>query len=126
LRALAEDIEWHRDIPSNEDELLERVKNADAIISSRATVPLTDRVISSCPKLKIIARAGTGVDHIDLVAATKNGITVTNSPGCATPYVAEHALALALATCRQSVENDRHIRQGLCTRAIINAIYGKN
>lgn len=125
LRALAEALEWHRDSPIDEEELVKRVKSAEAIISCRATVPLTDQVMSNCANLRIIARAGTGVDHIDLEAATKLGITVTNSPGCGTPYVAEHALALALATSRQIVQNDRHIRQGGWTRGFIDELYGK-
>jgi len=79
LRELAEALEWHRDSPIDEEELVKRVKSAEAIVSCRATVPLTGQVMSNCSNLRIIARAGTGVDHIDLEAATKLGITVTNS-----------------------------------------------
>ena len=125
LRLLTDELAWHRDVPATEEELVRRVKDADAIISSRATVRFTRSVQSACPGLKIIARAGAGVDHIELAAARDLGVTVTNSPGCGTPYVAEHALTLALAVSRQIVLSDRHIREGGWTRSFINELYGK-
>ncbi|MCL0047802.1 NAD(P)-binding domain-containing protein [Dehalococcoidia bacterium] len=68
---------------------------------------------------------GTGVDHVDLVAASEFGITVCNTPGYGAPYVSEHALTLALAISRQIVQNDRHMRAGGWTRGFIDELYGK-
>jgi phosphoglycerate dehydrogenase-like enzyme len=77
------------------------------------------------PRLKILSVWGTGVDHVVLAAAEELGITVSNTPGYGAPYVAEHALTLALAVSRQIVQNDQHIRQGGWTRGFINELYNK-
>ena len=125
LQALAQKVEWYSDSPADEAEIIARAKDSEALISTRATVRFSRTVLAACPRLKIIARAGTGADHIDLEAAQDLGITVTNTPGYATPYVAEHALALALAVSRQLVANDRLIRQGGWTRGFVDELYDK-
>jgi D-3-phosphoglycerate dehydrogenase len=125
VRALAEKVEWHFDRPANEDETIARIKDADAIINIRASVKFTRKVLAACPKLKILSVWGTGVDHVDLPAASEMGITVSNTPGYGAPYVSEHALALALAVSRQVVQNDQRIRQGGWTRGFIHELYNK-
>jgi D-3-phosphoglycerate dehydrogenase len=125
LQALSRQFIHHTDVPSDEAQIIARMKEADAVLNSRATVRFTREVLASCPQLKILSRAGTGVDHIDLNAARELGITVTNSPGCGTPYVAEHALALALAVSRRIFQNDQQVRQGNWTRSFINELYQK-
>jgi lactate dehydrogenase-like 2-hydroxyacid dehydrogenase len=126
VRALAEKVEWHFDRPANEDETIARLKDADSIINIRSSVQFTRKVLAVCPNLKILSVWGTGVDHVDLAAAEELGITVSNTPGYGAPYVAEHALTLALAVSRQIVQNDQHIRQGGWTRGFINELYSKN
>jgi D-3-phosphoglycerate dehydrogenase len=125
VRALAERVEWHFDRPVGEAGTIERLKDADSIINIRSSVAFTRRVLAGCPNLKILSVWGTGVDHVDLAAATELGITVSNTPGYGAPYVSEHALALALAVSRQIVLNDQRIRQGGWTRGFINELYGK-
>jgi D-3-phosphoglycerate dehydrogenase len=125
VRALAEKVEWHFDRPASEDETIARLKDADSIINIRSSVQFTGKVLSACPRLKILSVWGTGVDHVDLAAAEELGITVSNTPGYGAPYVAEHALTLALAVSRQIVQNDQHIRRGGWTRGFINALYNK-
>lgn len=124
-QALAENTEWHFDRPANEDESIARMKNADAVINIRSSVQFTRRVLAACPRLKLLSVWGTGVDHVDLPAAGELGITVCNTPGYGAPYVAEHALTLALAVSRQIVQNDRHLREGGWTRGFINELFGK-
>jgi len=125
VRALAENVEWHFDRPSNEGETIARLKDADSIINIRSSVQFTRKVLSACHRLKVLSVWGTGVDHVDLAAAEELGITVSNTPGYGAPYVAEHALTLALAVSRQIVQNDQHIRQGGWTRGFINELYHK-
>ena len=125
LHQLADKVAWYKDVPDHESDTVQRCSDAAAIISCRNVVRFTRQVLSDCPHLKIIARAGTGVDHIDLVAAAEVGVTVTNSPGCGTPYVAEHALTLALAVSHQMAQNDRLIREGGWTRGFIPELFGK-
>ncbi|MFQ6027984.1 MAG: 2-hydroxyacid dehydrogenase [Dehalococcoidia bacterium] len=125
VRALAEKVEWHFDRPAGEEGTIERLKECDAVINIRSSVPFTRRVLAACPNLKILSVWGTGVDHVDLAAASELGITVSNTPGYGAPYVSEHALALALAVSRQIVQNDQYIRQGGWTRGFINELYNK-
>lgn len=125
VRALADQVEWHFDRPADEDETIRRIKNADAVINIRSSVRFTQKVLAACPRLKILSVWGTGVDHVDLSAASELGITVSNTPAYGAPYVAEHALALALAVSRQIVQNDRRIRQGGWTRGFIDELYNK-
>jgi phosphoglycerate dehydrogenase-like enzyme len=124
-RALAEKVEWHFDRPASEEETIARIKDADAIINIRSSVQFTRKALSACTRLKVLSVWGTGVDHVDLTAAEELGITVSNTPGYGAPYVAEHALTLALAVSRQIVQNDQNIRQGGWTRGFIDELYGK-
>ena len=124
-RALADHVEWHFDRPTNDQETIDRLKDADAVINIRSSVQFNRQVLSACSRLRILSVWGTGVDHVDLTAATELGITVSNTPGYGAPYVSEHALTLALAVSRQIVQNDRHIRQGGWTRGFIDELYGK-
>ena len=124
-RSLAENVAWYFDRPSNEDETIARLKDADSIINIRSSVQFTRKVLAACTKLKILSVWGTGVDHVDLAAAEELGITVSNTPGYGAPYVAEHALTLALAISRQIVQNDRFIREGGWTTGFIDELYGK-
>src|SRR5580700_3986422 len=79
--------------------LAAELADADALIVRSAT-RVTDELLSHAPRLRIVGRAGVGVDNIDLEAATRRGIVVTNTPGGNAASVAEHALAMMLALCR--------------------------
>jgi len=72
---------------------------ADALVVRSAT-RVTEELLEHAPKLRVIGRAGVGVDNIDLDAATRRGILVMNTPGGNSASVAEHALALMLAMAR--------------------------
>src|SRR6202007_2054238 len=72
--------------------------------------PITAEVMERMPKCRIIARYGIGVDTIDLEAATKAGIIVTNNPTYCIDEVAEHTMALLLACARKVALYDRLVR----------------
>jgi D-3-phosphoglycerate dehydrogenase / 2-oxoglutarate reductase len=74
--------------------------------------PITADVMAQMPLCKIIARYGIGVDTIDLEAATKAGIIVTNNPTYCIDEVAEHTMALILSTARKVSFFDRQVREG--------------
>ena len=124
-RRLAHDVLWYFDRTNDETSTIERLSEADCIINIRSSVKFTRNVLANCNRLRILSVWGTGVDHVDLLAAEEYGITVSNTPAYGAPYVSEHALTLALAVSRQIVESDRHIRQGGWTRGFINELYGK-
>ncbi|MEP6561181.1 MAG: NAD(P)-dependent oxidoreductase [Nakamurella sp.] len=74
------------------------------------TAPITAEHLAAAQRLKVIARYGVGVDAVDLSAAAKYGVVVTNTPGANSDAVAEHALALLLAALRHVVAGDRRVR----------------
>ena len=69
-------------------------------------------MLDRAPALKVIANFGVGFEHIDLEAATRRGIPVTNTPGVLTETTADLAFALILATARRVVAGDQRVRQG--------------
>lgn len=79
--------------------LADLARDADAIMTNWAKVP--ESVIAAGPKLRIVARLGIGLDNIDIEAATRRGIVVTNVPDYCVIEVAEHSLALLLALARK-------------------------
>ena len=85
--------------------------DADALIVRSATQVDAD-LIAKAPGLKVIARAGTGVDNVDLEAASAGGILVVNAPGANSISVAEHTFALLLASVRSIAEADGHMKAG--------------
>jgi D-3-phosphoglycerate dehydrogenase / 2-oxoglutarate reductase len=92
-------------------ELLEQIDNYDALlVRSRTTV--TSAVIKKGKKLKVIGRAGVGVDNIDVDAATEAGVVVLNSPEGNTASAAEHTLALMMALSRNVPAADRSLKSG--------------
>src|SRR6185437_11075869 len=92
------------------DELARDLANADALIVRSAT-QVTPALIEAAPKLRVIARAGTGVDNVDVAAATARGILVVNTPGANSVSVAEHAWALLLALARAVPAADRAMKE---------------
>lgn len=93
-----------------EDETIAFAADADAVMVRQ--LPLPRRVIAALPRCRVIGRYGTGVDNVDLAAATERGIVVTNVVGFGTDEVAEHAIALLLAAARHIVRHDRLVRAG--------------
>ncbi len=92
-------------------EFLPQAADCDALLNTYAG-PITADVMAKMPKCKIIARYGIGVDTIDLEAATRAGIIVTNNPTYCIEEVAEHTLALLLSAARKVAFYDRMVRGG--------------
>jgi len=93
------------------DELARDLTNADALIVRSAT-QVTAEVIAAAPKLRVIARAGTGVDNVDVPAASGRGILVMNAAGANSISVAELALGLMLSLARAIPAADASMKQG--------------
>src|SRR3954447_1806845 len=94
-----------------EDELAAEVGKYDALIV-RSGAKVTAKVLANPGKLKAIARAGVGVDNIDLEAATAKGILVLNTAEASTLSTAEHALALMMSLARKIPAAHAHLRSG--------------
>jgi D-3-phosphoglycerate dehydrogenase / 2-oxoglutarate reductase len=93
------------------EEFLPYIGDCDALLNTY-TGPITADVMAQMPNCKIIARYGIGVDTIDVEAATKAGVIVTNNPTYCIEEVAEHATALLLACARKVAFYDRLVRAG--------------
>jgi D-3-phosphoglycerate dehydrogenase len=93
------------------EQLATDIKDADAIVVRSAT-RVTSALIDAAPKLRAIARAGTGVDNVDVPAASARGIVVMNAPGANSVSVAELAMALVLALARHIPGADAAMKQG--------------
>src|SRR5256885_3079985 len=94
------------------DDLARDLKDADALIVRSAT-QVTKDLIAAAPRLKVIARAGTGVDNVDVPAASDRGILVMNAAGANSISVAELALALMLALSRSIPTADASMKKGV-------------
>lgn len=97
------------------EELLEIIPEYDALMV-RSASKVTAEVIARAKKLKIIGRAGVGVDNIDIPAATAKGIIVINSPGGNTIAATEHTMAMMLAMSRNIPVANETMQQGLWNR----------
>jgi D-3-phosphoglycerate dehydrogenase / 2-oxoglutarate reductase len=97
-------------------ELADKIAPYDAIIV-RSGTKLTADLIERAQNLKVIGRAGVGVDNVDLVAATKRGIVVANAPQSTVISAAEHTIGLLLALSRQIPQADATLRQGRWERS---------
>ena len=93
----------------NEEELLKRTKDADAVLSLLST-PVNKKIIENAKKVKIIANFGAGFDNIDFEYAGEKGVPVTNTPFVSTEATAELTMGLLLAVSRRIAEGDQLCR----------------
>src|SRR6266852_2817618 len=113
LELLRSESGWAVDARSGRtpDALAADLADAEALLVRSAT-QVDARLLEAAPKLRIIARAGTGVDNVDVVAASARGILVVNAPGANSISVAEHACALMLGLARSVPAADRAMKAG--------------
>lgn len=111
LKDAGVEIVWvNANSPSVQDEILELVPEASAIIVG--LVPITEKIIEKSSKLKIVSMYGVGFNHIDLEAARKKGVIVTNCPGSNDQAVADLTMGLMVTVARNIPQIDRDIRDG--------------
>ena len=95
----------------DEAALCAAIAEADALlVRSRTTV--TAKALEAAQRLKLITRAGIGVDNVDLAAASRRGVIVSNVPDASTTTTAELAIALLMALARRIAQADRSVRAG--------------
>ena len=102
-------------------ELLDRLSGAEGLVVRSATM-VDAEMIAACPDLRVVGRAGIGVDNIDLEAATAAGITVVNAPHANIISAAEHALALLLAQARNIARADATLRSRVWDRTSFQGV----
>eukprot|EP00918_Siedleckia_nematoides_P025332 GHVU01054678.1.p1 GENE.GHVU01054678.1~~GHVU01054678.1.p1 ORF type:complete len:530 (+),score=45.78 GHVU01054678.1:106-1695(+) len=119
-------IEVVKNTKLSPEQLISEIASYDGLIVRSAT-KVTANVIAAGKNLKIIGRAGTGVDNIDVAAATKNGVIVMNTPGGNTLSAAEHTCALIMAVSRHISRGTESLNAGRWDRKKFmgNEVYGK-
>jgi len=95
----------------NEDEIAEAIKGFDGVIV-RSAAKITAKIIEAADCLKVIGRAGTGVDNIDVKAASAKGILVMNVPGGNTVTAAEHAVSMMMSMARMIPQANCSMKNG--------------
>ena len=118
-------LAYHDTLPGSEARLIERIGDAEVAINIRASSRFTAAVFAACPRLRLLSIWGTGTDHVDLDAAARHGVTVTNTPGVSAVSIAEHALALLFAVARQLPRIDASTRAGEWARGAFVQLQGK-
>jgi len=110
----------------NRPELLAAIGEADALLVRSATT-VDAEVLAAAPKLKIVGRAGVGLDNVDIDAATERGVMVANAPTSNIHSACEHAISLLLSTARQIPAADKTLRDGEWKRSSFSGveIFGK-
>ncbi len=112
LALLRENPNWRLLTPDDvAGKLAESLADCDALIV-RSAVKVTSELLEHAPQLRVIGRAGIGVDNIDLDAATRRGIAVMNTPGANAVAVAEHTLGMMLALARHLCRANELTRAG--------------
>jgi len=94
----------------DEDRLIHLLEGVSGAIVG--VVPMTARVMENAPDLKVVSMHGVGVDHIDLDAASRQGIVIANCPGANDQAVAELTIGLMIAVARNLSNVDHQLRQG--------------
>ncbi len=105
------DVDYKPDLGKDKDALLAVIGDYDGL-AIRSATKVTPKIISAAPRLKVIGRAGIGVDNVDIPAATQRGIVVMNTPFGNAVTTAEHALSMMMALARQIPEANASTRAG--------------
>jgi D-3-phosphoglycerate dehydrogenase / 2-oxoglutarate reductase len=105
------DVDYLPDLGKDKDKLLEVIHQYDGL-AIRSATKVTEKLIAAATNLKVIGRAGIGVDNVDIPAASRKGIIVMNTPFGNSITTAEHAIALMFAIARQLPEANASTHAG--------------
>jgi phosphoglycerate dehydrogenase-like enzyme len=124
LRAAGFEIRYpRRPEMSTEAETIDALAGIDATIAG--SEPYNDRVLAASPALRVVSRAGVGVDRIDIDTVTRHGVVVAITPAGNHESVAEHTMAMILSLARSLVPQNRTVREGHWTRVPLVPLRGR-
>ncbi|MEQ8445107.1 MAG: phosphoglycerate dehydrogenase [Pelagibacterium sp.] len=109
FKANGVEVEYLPDVGKDKDKLAEIIGQYDGL-AIRSATKVTDKILANATNLKVIGRAGIGVDNVDIPAATAKGVIVMNTPFGNSITTAEHAISMMLALARQIPEADASTR----------------
>lgn len=105
------DVDFQPDLGKDKDKLLSVIGNYEGL-AIRSATKVTEKIIAAADNLKVVGRAGIGVDNVDIQKASAKGIIVMNTPFGNSITTAEHAIAMMFAVARQLPAADESTRQG--------------
>ncbi|MEP2120805.1 MAG: phosphoglycerate dehydrogenase, partial [Bauldia litoralis] len=105
------DVDYQPDLGKDKDALLAAIGDYDGL-AIRSATKATEKLLGAASRLKVIGRAGIGVDNVDVPAATARGIIVMNTPFGNSITTAEHAIAMMFAVARQIPAADASTQAG--------------
>ncbi len=97
--------------PLPRQEIIARLRGRQGLICL-ITDLVDDALLAACPDLRVVANVAVGFNNVDVGAATRRGVVVTNTPDVLTDTTADFAWALLMATARRVLEGDRYVREG--------------
>src|SRR3954451_1181981 len=121
VAALGDQVEVRWVDGPDREKLLAAVPEADALLVRSATT-VDAEVLAAAPKLKIVARAGVGLDNVDVEAATARGVLVVNAPVSNITSAAEHAVALLLSAARNIPGANASLKAGEWKRSSFTGV----
>ncbi|GHF64026.1 D-3-phosphoglycerate dehydrogenase [Amycolatopsis bartoniae] len=121
LSVFGDEVEVQHVDGTDRPALLEAVKGADALLVRSAT-QVDAEVLNATSRLKVVARAGVGLDNVEVPAATARGVLVVNAPTSNIVSAAEHAVALLLAVARRVPAADQSLRGGEWKRSAFTGV----
>jgi len=113
------------DTPVPQAELVKRLQGKDGLICHIIST-IDDAVLAGAPSLKVVSNVAVGFNNIDVAAARRRGVVVTNTPDVLTETTADFAWALLMAAARRVVEADRFARSGQWTRWQWDLLWGQD
>ena len=99
-----------------EDKIKQRIGEAEIVFTNKT--PITEEILSDCPQIKYVGVLATGYNVVDIEAANKYDVTVTNVPNYGTTAVAQHTFALLLEMCNHVSEHDSSVKSGEWAKAL--------
>src|SRR5881296_612874 len=111
------------DAPLSKAELIRRLQGKEALVCHIISA-IDEEVFAACPDLKVVANVAVGFNNVDVAAATRHGVIVTNTPDVLTETTADFAWALLMAAARRVVEADRFARSGQWSRWQWDLLWG--
>jgi glyoxylate reductase len=116
-------VDSGRNLPLESTELLKHLKDRDALVSVIED-DIDEKLLSACPRLKVVANVAVGYDNVDIAAANKRGVLICNTPGVLDATTADLAFALLLASARRVVEAHRYVLEGKWQRWTTDLMLG--
>jgi phosphoglycerate dehydrogenase-like enzyme len=124
LRERAE-VTVHTDRAPSREALVERLAEADVVITNRERTRFDAELFAALPRLRLVAQTGDGTPNIDLAAAAARGVQVANTPGASTTAMVELTIGLMVAWLRRFAEQEQALRAGEWPRPDGLGLFGK-